>query len=63
MIEATLALSRSLLKDFEMTGNALIEASSGNIGIYRGINPYSVWSKLFEVALKPPKGKSRQVGI
>src|SRR5215475_15540578 len=24
-------------------------------------NPYSVWSKLFEVALKPPKGKSRQV--
>jgi hypothetical protein len=41
-----------------MTGNALIEASSGNIGIYRGI---PIWSKLFEVALKPPKGKSRQV--
>src|SRR6516164_1060750 len=24
-------------------------------------NPYSVWSKLSGVALKPPKGKSRQV--
>jgi hypothetical protein len=45
-----------------MTGNALIEASSGNIGIYRGI-PIAYGQSSFEVALKPPKGKSRQVGI
>src|SRR5215469_18922485 len=45
-----------------MTWKAQLEGGAADVHFEGEIvpNPYSIWSKLFEVALKPPKGKSRQ---